>query len=178
MVAVASKEGGAAGSWRAQQIRRAAKRRRRPNVIGPKRTVEVVLSEAEYAAVKEAADEIPATVPWYLVESVLPSAGTDEKPVAVPRKSEGAQGPWLPWAKRKAVAATLMSAARSLHEVRLSALAHIGANINQLARVANTHGVIEVDELEEALADLRELMADLSERAETMEQLARQAVRR
>lgn len=140
--------------------------------------VQVVLSEAEYAAVKKAADEIPATVPWFLVESMLPSAGTDEKPVAVPRKEGGSQGPWLPWAKRKALAAAAMSAARSLHELRLSALAHVGANLNQIARVANTHGVVDGDELEETLAELRELMAELSERAEVLEDLSRQAVRR
>ena len=179
MVAVAESQGASGGSRRAQQIARAEKRKRRPNIVGPKRKVEVVLSEAEYAAVKAAAEEIPSTVPWFLVESALPGAGSDgELVAAAPRRSGRSEGPWLPWAKRKALAAALLSAARSLHEVRLSELSHVGANLNQIARVANTHGVVDGDELSEALADLRELIADLEHRAEEIEGLSRQAVRR
>ncbi len=177
-MAVVEKQGSAAGSRRAQQIERAAKRKRRPNIVGPKKTVEVVLSEAEYAAVKAAAEEVPSTVPWFLVESALPGAGSDEELVAAPRKSGSVDGPWLPWAKRKALAAALLSASRSMHEVRLAELSHVGANLNQLARVANTHGVVDGDELCEVLADLQELIADLAERAESIEQLSRQVVRR
>ncbi|WP_324189839.1 MobC family plasmid mobilization relaxosome protein (plasmid) [Nocardia farcinica] len=173
------RQASAAGSRRAQQIARDEKRKRRPNIIGPKKTVQVVLSMAEYDAVHKAAEKIPSTVPWFLVESALPGAGSDEELVAAsPRKSGRSEGPWLPWAKRKALSATLLSAARSLHEVRLSELSHIGANLNQIARVANTHGVVDGDELGEVLADLRELITDLGERAAAMEQLARQAVRR
>jgi hypothetical protein len=88
-------------------------------------------------AVHAAAEKIPSTVPWFLVESALPGAGSDEKLVAAsPRKSGRGEGPWLPWAKRRALSAALLSAARSLHEVRLSELSHVGANLNQIARVA------------------------------------------
>jgi hypothetical protein len=181
VVAVVERQASAGGSRRAQQIERAEKRKRRPNIIGPKKTVQVVLSKAEYDAVHEAAEEIPSTVPWFLVESALPGAGSDEALVAAsPRKSGGAGVPWLPWAKRKALAAALLSAARSLHEVRLAELSHVGANLNQIARVANTHGVVDGDgdELGEVLADLRELIADLAGRAEAIEQLSREVVRR
>ncbi|MGW4719706.1 MobC family plasmid mobilization relaxosome protein [Nocardia sp. NPDC004260] len=176
---VVKSQASAASSRRSQQIQRDEKRKRRPNIIGPKKTVQVVLSEAEYDAVRAAAEEIPSTVPWFLVESALPGAGSDEKLVAAsPRKSGRGEGPWLPWAKRKALSAALLSAARSLHEVRLSELGHVGANLNQIARVANTHGVVDGDELGEVLADLRELIADLGERAAAIEQLSRQVVRR
>lgn len=165
-----------AGSRRAQEIVRQQNRRRRPNIVGPKKLVQVVLSEAEYAAVKEAADEIPSTVPWFLVESALPGAGGEGALVAAaPRKSEGA---WLPWKQRQALAAALLSATRALHEVRLSQLSHVGANLNQLARFANTNGVVDGEDLGEVLADLTELIEDLSKRAEEIEGLARQAVRR
>ncbi|WP_159850541.1 MobC family plasmid mobilization relaxosome protein [Nocardia sp. CY41] len=138
-----------------------------------------MLSESEYAAVLAAAQEIPSTVPWFLVESALPGAGSDGELVAAsPRKSGRGEGPWLPWAKRKALSAALLSAARSLHEVRLSELSHVGANLNQIARVANTHGVVDGDELGEVLEDLRELITDLGERAAAIEQLSRQVVRR
>ncbi|MBF6548857.1 MobC family plasmid mobilization relaxosome protein [Nocardia brasiliensis] len=178
-VVVVEGQGSAAGSRRSQQIAREERRRRRPNIVGPKRTVQVVLSEAEYEAVRVAAENIPSTVPWFLVESALPGAGSDEELVAVsPRRSGRGEGPWLPWAKRKALSASLLSAARSLHEVRLSELAHVGANLNQIARVANTHGAVDGDELGEVLADLRELIADLAERAAAIEELSRQAVRR
>ena len=176
---MAGEQVGAGGSRRAQQIKRDEKRKRRPNIVGPKRLVQLVLSEAEYAVVKAAAEEVPATVPWFLVESVLPGAGSDGELVAVtPTRGKKSEGPWLPWSKRKALAATLMSAARALHELRLSELSHVGANLNQIARVANTHGVVDGDELSEALADLRELIADLGHRAEEIEALSRQAVRR
>lgn len=165
-----------AGSRRAQEIVRQQNRRRRPNIEGAKKLVQVVLSEAEYAAVKEAADEIPSTVPWFLVESALPGAGGEGALVpAAPRKSEG---PWLPWKQRQALAGALMSATRALHEVRLTELSHVGANLNQLARFANAEGVVDGEDLGEVLADLSELIAELSRRAEEIEGLARQAVRR
>jgi hypothetical protein len=175
-VAVAEEKPKKVRSRGAQEIVRQQSRRRRPNIEGAKKLVQVVLSEAEYAAVKEAADEIPSTVPWFLVESALPGAGGEG--ALVPAAPRQAEGPWLPWKQRQALAGALMSATRALHEVRLTELSHVGANLNQLARFANANGVVDGEDLGEVLADLTELIADLSKRAEEIEGLARQAVRR
>ncbi|WP_433635629.1 MobC family plasmid mobilization relaxosome protein [Nocardia sp. CA-120079] len=159
----------AGGERGAQSIARARRRRRRPNIVGDKQTVEVVFSESEFAKVQQFAEEAGCTVPWYVVQSAVYPA---------PAASSGSNsGPWLPWPKRKALAAALMSATGALDEVRLEQLAKIGNNLNQIAHAANISGTV-ADEILDTVADLREAIGELRERAERMEALAREATRR
>ncbi len=156
---------------RSQQIARDQRRRRRPNITGPKVKLEVVLSEAEYAKVAEAAAEANCTVPWYLVQSALNPPQASAKPG---RKSPG---PWLAWPKRLAISRAVMSAANVLSRIVLDHLSHIGANLNQIARAANIDGVVG-DELAETIVELRETVGEIRGRAAEMEQLARDVTRR
>lgn len=158
------------GRRRSQEIVRSQRRRRRPNIDGPKRSVLVVVSEEEYARIKEAADEANSTVPWCLVESTL-------NPPAAVTKPGRKGGPWLPWPKRQAIAAAIGSATRALHDIRLGELSHVGANLNQLTRAANIEGVVGED-LTEVIEDLATVVTELRERAEQMEAMVKEVVRR
>lgn len=154
---------------RSQEIERARRRRRRPNITGARHTVEVVLDDAEMAAVRAAAEEAGSTVPWFLVQSAVNP---------VPSTSGSGSGkPWLPWPKRQALARVLTSATGALDEIRLQELAKIGGNVNQIAHSANVSGAVG-DELIDVLAELREAIAEIRKRAEEIEQLAREATRR
>ncbi|MEU2258564.1 hypothetical protein ABZ540_35970, partial [Nocardia xishanensis] len=136
-VAVGQSEGGKRG---AQNIARARRRRRRPNITGAKRTVEVVLSEEEFAMVQRFADEANMTVPWYLVQAAVNP---------VPSAAAAKDGkPWLPWPKRQALAGLLVSATSALDAIRLEQLAKIGGHFNQIARSANIGGTVDEDILE------------------------------
>ncbi|WP_306358982.1 MULTISPECIES: MobC family plasmid mobilization relaxosome protein [unclassified Nocardia] len=168
MVAEGSSEGGAR---RSQNIARARRRRRRPNIDGPKHTIEVVLSADEFATVRAAADEAGMTVPWYLVQSAV-------NPVpAATASASGKAKPWLPWPKRQTLAALLVSATGALDEVRLEHLAKIGGNLNQIAHAANISGTV-ADEVLDTVEELRETLGELRERAARMEELAREVTRR
>ncbi|MFF0637798.1 MobC family plasmid mobilization relaxosome protein [Nocardia sp. NPDC004151] len=166
-----SLEGRARGS---QNLARARRRRRRPNIEGKKQTLEVVFSEAEFAKVQALADEVDCTVPWFVVQAAVYPAPASSK------GDRSSDKPWLPWPQRKALSASLMSATGALDEVRLEQLAKIGSNLNQIAHVFNADGVAsdEIAEVLEAVEELRETMTELRERAERMEELAREAVRR
>ncbi|OBA47022.1 hypothetical protein A5780_34520 [Nocardia sp. 852002-20019_SCH5090214] len=170
MVAVVAEQGSTVGRRRSQEIARARSRRRRPNITGPKRTLEVTVSEEEYARIKEAADEAGATVPWYLVDSTLNPPAATTKPG---RKS----GPWLPWPKRKALADAILSGASALSLIVLRELSHTEANINQIARAVNITEVAP-EELPEVLAELQETMAEIRDLSERMEAMAKEVVRR
>jgi hypothetical protein len=164
----------AAGVRRGQNVTRARRRRRRPNITdGVRHKVEVVLSTAEYETVKAAATEAGSTVPWYLVQCAttpLPASSGGEA-------GSGKSGPWLPWPKRQALAAALVSATGALDEVRLEQLSKIGSNLNQIAQAANIGGTV-ADEVLDTAAEVREAIAELRERAERLEELARQVTRR
>ncbi|MEV6073399.1 MobC family plasmid mobilization relaxosome protein [Nocardia sp. NPDC052001] len=161
-----AKESSAGGARRSQDIARARRRRRRPNIDGPKHTVEVVLSEEEFAKVREAADDAGMTVPWFLVQAAI-------NPVASPKDN----GPWLPWPKRVALRGELISATGAMDAIRLEQLAKACGNLNQLAHAANVTGMVAEDILE-TNEELRETSAELRERAERIEELAQQVVRR
>lgn len=158
-----SSAGGARGS---QNIARARRRRRRPNIDGPRHTIEVVLSEEEFAKVQQAADEANCTVPWYLVQSAVDPVST-----------RATSGPWLPWPQRREIVSALNSAASAMDMVRLHHVSKIGGNLNQIARAANITGT-EAEELFEVLEALEAVAEDLRERAERIEELAREAARR
>ncbi|MFE2962016.1 MobC family plasmid mobilization relaxosome protein [Nocardia tengchongensis] len=169
-------EQGVAGSLEgrprgSQNLARARRRRRRPNIEGKKHTLEVVFSEAEFAKVSALADEVDCTVPWFVVQAAVYPAPASSK------GDRSSDKPWLPWPQRKALSASLMSATGALDEVRLEQLAKIGGLLNQIAHAANIDGQV-AEEVLEALEDLGETMAELRERAERMEELAREAVRR
>jgi hypothetical protein len=164
---VESSEGGR--PRRSQEIQRARRRRRRPNITGARHTVEVVLDDAEMAAVREAAEEAGSTVPWFLVQSAV-------NPVPASAGS-GSGKPWLPWPKRQALAQVLVSATAALDEIRLAELAKIGGNLNQIAHAANIGGTVG-EEILDVVAELREALGEVRERAETIEQLAKDVTRR
>ncbi|MGY2025976.1 MobC family plasmid mobilization relaxosome protein [Nocardia gipuzkoensis] len=167
-VSVVVSEVGERGS---QSIARSRQRRRRPNITGRKHTLQVVMSDEEFAMVQQAADEANMTVPWYLVQSAV-------NPVpAASSKSSKRGKPWLPWPKRQALAALVVSATSALDAVRLEQLAKIGGHLNQIARAANIGGTI-AEEILDVLADVRETMAELRERGARMEELAREVTRR
>ncbi|MFC9898523.1 plasmid mobilization relaxosome protein MobC [Nocardia sp. NPDC127579] len=156
---------------RSQNIARSRRRRRRPNIMGEKRTVEVVLSVEEYERVARSAEEANCTVPWYLAQCAL-------EPVA-PATKDG--GPWLSWPKRREIVRALMSAASALDMLRLHHVSKIGGNLNQLTRLANVDQHIPDDVLEDLPVVLEQLEAvgeDLRERAERLEELAQKAARR
>lgn len=155
---------------RSQEISRERARRRRPNIVGPKRSVMVMVSESEYATLKAAADEAGATVPWYLVESAL-------NPPAATAKPGRKAGPWLAWPKRKALADTIVSLSGLLAEIVLRDLSHVGANLNQLTRAANIDGVVG-EELGDVIEELADTVAEIRDRAERLEKLAKEVVRR
>lgn len=165
-----AEEGTAGRARRSQEIARGRRRRRRPNITGPKQLLEVTVSEEELAAIKEAAEEANCTVPWFMVQSAI-------NPAPAAASSNGRRGPWLPWPKRQAIVATLLSATGALDEIRLQQLAKIGGNLNQIAHSANISGVAG-DELIDVLAEVRETIAEIRQRAEEIEQLAREATRR
>ncbi|WP_280336074.1 MobC family plasmid mobilization relaxosome protein [Nocardia wallacei] len=166
-----AEQGTAPRARRSQQIARDQRRRRRPNITGPKVKLEVVMSEAEYAKVAEAAEEAACTVPWYLVQSAL------NPPQASAKPGRKTPGPWLPWPKRLALSNTIMSAANVLSRIVLDQLSHVGANLNQLTRAANIDGVVG-EELAETIEELRETVGELRAHAAEMEQLARDVTRR
>lgn len=172
MVAVSAEAGvseqSGEGVRRSQNIARAQRRRRRPNIVGEKVTVEVAMSAEEFAKVLQAADEANTTVPWYLVQAAINP---------VPAASSESGKPWLSWPKRVAIREELVSATGSLDEVRLEQLAKTCGNLNQIAHAANVTGTVAEDVLE-TNAELRELIEDLRERAARIEELARQVVRR
>ncbi|WP_228811493.1 plasmid mobilization relaxosome protein MobC, partial [Nocardia farcinica] len=89
----------------------------------------------------------------------------------------GKAGPWLPWPKRQALAAALVSATGALDAVRLEQLAKIGGHFNQIAHAANITGTV-ADEVLDVAEDLRETLAELRERAQRLEELAREVTRR
>ncbi|MEU4345582.1 hypothetical protein AB0H00_30750 [Nocardia sp. NPDC023852] len=160
------------GPRRSQNIARSRRRRRRPNIDGPKRTLEVVLSEEEYAKVAQFAEEANCTVPWYLVQSAV-------DPVAAASSKDG--GPWLPWPQRREVVRSLLSASSALDMMRLHHVSKIGGNLNRLVHLANIDGVVPEELYEELFTVSEELAAvaeDLRERAERLEELARKAARR
>lgn len=164
------------GKWRSQEIERARSRRRRANIGDGegRKVVKVRLTDAEYATVSAAAEESSMTVPRYLGECAT-------NPVVPSRTKSGKERPWLPWPKRLALQRLLLSAASALHVVRLEQVSKVGSNLNQLARIANGAGVIDpelAEELVEALAQWRELSAELSERGARIEQLAQDVTRR
>ena len=132
--------------------------------------LEVTVSDEELAAIKESAAEANCTVPWFMVQSAI-------NPAPVAAASGGRSGPWLPWPKRQAIVAALLSATGALDEIRLQELAKIGGNVNQIAHSANISGAVG-DELIDVLAELRETVAEIRKRAEEIEQLAREATRR
>ncbi|MFG3525093.1 MobC family plasmid mobilization relaxosome protein [Nocardia nova] len=136
------------------------------------RSVKVALSEEEFATLKAAAEEAGSTVPWYLVESTLNPPAATAKP-----GPKGMGKPWLPWPKRQALAYQLGTAARVLNDIRLEELSHVGANLNQLTRAANIDGVVG-EELAEVIGDLSKLVAEIRERAEDIEAMAKEVVRR
>ncbi|MGV9838037.1 MobC family plasmid mobilization relaxosome protein [Nocardia niigatensis] len=158
------------GVRRSQNIARSRRRRRRPNIDGRKHLVQVVLSAEEFAKVQELADEADMTVPWYLVQAAV-------NPVAASSKGSSDGKPWLPWPKRVAIRGELISATGALDGVRLEQLAKACGNLNQIAHAANVTGVVSEDVLE-TNAELRELVAELRERAERIEELAREVARR
>ncbi|MBP2194560.1 plasmid mobilization relaxosome protein MobC [Nocardia goodfellowii] len=158
---------------RSQNIARAANRRRRPNIKGRKRTLEVVLSEEEYAKVQVLAEASNCTVPWFLVQAAL-------DPVAASSKGKD-DGPWLPWPARRELIRTLYGAASSLDMLRLHHVKKIGSNLNQLVRLANIDQHIPDDVLEDLPAVLEQIEAvaeDLRERAEDLTKKAEDAARR
>jgi hypothetical protein len=132
--------------------------------------LEVTVSEEEFEAITAAAAEANCTVPWFMVQSAI-------NPVPAVASSGGRSGPWLPWPKRQAIVAALLSATGALDEVRLQELGKIGGNLNQLAHAANISGTVG-DELIDLTAELRETIAEIRKRAEEIEQLAREATRR
>ncbi|MGW4094820.1 hypothetical protein [Nocardia sp. NPDC004750] len=160
------------GPRRSQNIARSRRRRRRPNIDGPKRTLEVVLSEEEYAKVAQFAEEANCTVPWYLVQSAV-------DPVAAASSKDG--GPWLPWPQRREVVRSLLSASSALDMMRLHHVSKIGGNLNRLVHLANIDGAVPEELYEELFTVSEELAAvaeDLRERAERLEELAQKAARR
>ena len=168
-----SEQAEAGGPRRSQNIARSRRRRRRPNIDGPKHTVEVVFSAEEFAKVQELADEANMTVPWFLVQAAV-------SPVPMSASSNGsgdADKPWLPWPKRVAIRGELISATSALDAVRLEQLAKACGNLNQLTHAANVTGTVAED-IFETNEELRETSAELRERAERIEALAQQVVRR
>ncbi|PPI89037.1 hypothetical protein C5E46_35310 [Nocardia nova] len=170
VVAVVAEQGSTVRGRRSQEIARERSRRRRPNIIGPKRTLEVTVSEEEYARLKEAADEAGSTVPWYVLESAL-------NPPAATAKPGRKAGPWLAWPKRKALADTIVSLSGLLAEIVLRDLSHVGANLNQLTRAANIDGVVG-EELGDVIEELADTVAEIRDRAERLEKMAKEVVRR
>lgn len=162
-----------AGGRRAQEVARERSRRRRSNIDAAegRRIVKVRLTDAEYAKVAAAAEEVSMTVPRYLGECAV-------NPVASATTKSGKPRAWLTWPKRQALATLVLSATEALDMIRLQHLSKVGANLNQLARVANSNGVISPDEIGEVLDDVRELIDELRERSTELEQLARDTVRR
>lgn len=159
-----------AGVRRSQNIARSQRRRRRPNIDGPKHVVQVVLSDEEFALVQRFADEAGMTVPWYLVQAAV-------NPVPASSNGSGDGKPWLSWPKRVAIRGELISATGSLDAVRLEQLTKACGNLNQIAHAANVTGTVAEDVLE-TNAELRELVEDLRERAERIEEYAREVTRR
>lgn len=163
-------EGLPKGRRGAQLVARERSRRRRPNIAGAKRTVEVVMSEAEYAEVKAAAAEAGMTVPWYLVQAAV-------NPVAPSRTPGGKLTAWLPWPRRQTLASILMSAAGAMDEVRRRELAPAGSNLNQITKGMHISGGL-AEEIHDTMEDLRELYNRLLEDSEEMMKLAREVARR
>lgn len=165
-------EAAGTGRRRSQEIARERSRRRRPNMDSGagQHVVKVRLTDAEYASVKTAAGEASMTVPWYLAQCAL-------NPVAPSRTKSGKVRAWLSWPKRQAVAASVWSATNALDMIRLHHLSKVGSNLNQLTREFHTTGGIS-EEIVDVLADVRELIDELRERAEELSTLAREVVRR
>ncbi|WP_328664666.1 plasmid mobilization relaxosome protein MobC [Nocardia salmonicida] len=161
------------GGRRSQEVVRDLRRRRRSNIGGDegRRIVKVRLTDAEYAKVAEAAEEVSMTVPRYLGECAV-------NPVVPATTKSGKARAWLTWPKRQALATLVLSATEALDMIRLQHLSKVGANLNQIARVANSNGVISADEIHEVLDDVRELIDELRERATELQQLARDTTRR
>lgn len=170
MVAEEGSSGVSEGRKRGSQaIRRERERRRRPNIEGPRHTIEVVFSESEWAKVQQRAARADCTVPWFVVQcatDTLPAAGK-----GAPRPAR------LPLATFNAVMTELMEASGAMDEVRLQELSKIGGNINQIAHAANITGFV-AEEVSETLAELRETMAELREGAKLIVDLAAQVARR
>jgi len=161
------------GGRRAQEASRERSRRRRSNIDAAegRRIVKVRLTDAEYAKVAAAAEEVSMTVPRYLGECAV-------NPVASATTKSGKPRAWLTWPKRQALATLVLSATEAMDMIRLQHLSKIGSNLNQIARVANSNGVISSDEIYEVLDDVRELIDELRERATELQQLARDTTRR
>ncbi|MEU0876804.1 plasmid mobilization relaxosome protein MobC [Nocardia brasiliensis] len=168
MVEVVAEEGSPVvsevGKRGAQAIARERRRRRRPNIEGPKRTIEVVFSESEWAKVSQLAEQANCTVPWFVVQAAVDP---------VPASSDGAR---LSTATVNAIVTALMEATGALDEVRLQELAPLGGNVNQIAHAANISGDVAEEALE-TFAEVRELMADLRMRAEEISATAKQVRR-
>ncbi|GAB4590324.1 hypothetical protein Ntsu_81560 [Nocardia sp. IFM 10818] len=133
------------------------------------------MSAEEFAKVSEFAAEANCTVPWYLVLAAI-----DPVPARPPTEAaagKSAAGPWLPWAQRREIVASLNSAVRALDTMRLHEVAKIGSNLNQIAHAAHISGTAG-EELWEVLGELREVAQELQERAEHLEELAQRAARR
>lgn len=159
---------------RSQVIARGQRRRRRPNIdpAESKHTLELTVSGSEWAQLKAAAAENGSTIPWYVLQCAL-------YPVA-PRSGETGEstsGPWLPWPKRQGLQWALLSATAALDEIRLQELAHMGANLNQIAHSANVTGVL-ADDIDDTLAQWRETMEVLRATAAEVQQLAKDVTRR
>ncbi|PXX52778.1 hypothetical protein DFR70_13026 [Nocardia tenerifensis] len=159
---------------RSQNIARARKRKRQQAIVGEKKRVEVTMALADYERVlAPAAAEAGMTVPKYLLQCSL-------NPVGVRSEEGGKAGakPWLPWPKRQVLQGILLSATSAMDTIRLRYLAHIGAGLDGLIHSAHVTGVLDSAELDEGLAQLRGVMTELSERAQRIEALAEDVVRR
>jgi hypothetical protein len=160
---------GSAGVRRSSQnVARERRRRRRPNVDGPKHKPEIVFSDEEFARVQKFAEEANCTVPWYVVQAAA-------YPVATASSQES--GPWLPWPQRREIVSQLGSAASALDMMRRHHVKKIGGNLNQLVRSAHIEGEVS-EEIWEILEELEAVAEELRERAERIEELAREAARR
>ncbi|MFE3990031.1 hypothetical protein ACFXPR_36615 [Nocardia tengchongensis] len=169
----AASSSGGSGGRRSQQIARAARRRRRPNIVGPKTTIEVVFSEEEFAKVAEFAERANCTVPWYVVQAAV-------DPVA-PSSEGKSSGPWLPWPARRELVRSLNSAASAMDMMRLHHVKKIGGNLNRLVHLANIDELVSdevLDQLPDLINELWAVAEDLRERAEKLEEYAREASRR
>lgn len=166
-------EVGGAGSTNgrrsAQNVARARRRRRRPNIDGPKHKPEIVFSDEEFARVQKFADEANCTLPWYVVQAAAYPVATGS--------SKNDSGPWLPWPQRREIVAQLGSAASALDMMRRHHVKKIGGNLNQLVHSAHVEGEV-AEEIWEILEELEAVAEELRERAERIEELAREAARR
>ncbi|MGV9668369.1 plasmid mobilization relaxosome protein MobC [Nocardia niigatensis] len=164
-----SGSGSTNGRRSAQNVARARRRRRRPNIDGPKHKPEIVFSDEEFARVQKFADEANCTLPWYVVQAAaypVPGGSSGEK-----------SGPWLPWAQRREIVAQLGSAASALDMMRRHHVKKIGGNLNQLVHSAHIDGELS-EEIWEVLEELEAVAEELRERAERIEGYARDAARR